>query len=117
MTGKTVLLKIYLGEAARHQGKNAAQLIINLLRDNRVAGATVYRGIMGYGSDWKIREAKVLELSADLPVVIEAVDTSENIEKVLPKVLEIVPKGLCFTSEVDVHLYGERKKQPVQAES
>lgn len=110
MTGKTLLLKIYLGEATMYRGKNAVQQVIKLLREHHIAGATVYRGIMGYGSDWKIREAKILELSADLPVVIEAVDTSENIEKILPLILEIVSKGLCFTVAVDVHLFGERKK-------
>lgn len=111
LTGQAKLLKIYVGEAVQHQGKNVAQLIVNLLKENRIAGATVVRGVMGYGWDTKIHATKVLELSADLPMVIEAVDTAENIEKVLTKVLEILPRGLCFTTDVDVHFSGVKQKQ------
>ena len=106
LTGQAKLLKIYIGEAVLHKGKNVAQLIVDLLKANRIAGATVTRGVMGYGWDGKIRGTKVLELSADLPLVIEAVDTTENIEKVLPQVLVILPRGLCFTADVDVHFSG-----------
>lgn len=111
MTGQARLLKIYVGEAVQYQGKNVAQLIVNLLQGNQIAGATVSRGIMGYGWDGKLRGTKVLDLSADLPMVIEAVDTAENIEKVLPKVLEVLPRGLCFTIDVAVHFSGVKQKK------
>lgn len=110
LTGQAILLRIYVGEAVQHQGRNVAQLIVNLLKGNQIAGATVTRGVMGYGWDTKIHGTKVLELSADLPMVIEAVDTAENIEKVLPKVLELLPRGLCMTVAVDVHFSGVKKK-------
>jgi len=107
---KAKLLKIYVGEATKHNGKNVVQLIIKIFREYKIAGVTVSRGIMGYGADGIIHGTKLLELSADLPVIIEAIDTAENIEKVIPRVLEVVPKGLCFTVDVDVHFYGSKTK-------
>lgn len=111
LTGQAKLLKIYVGEAIQYHGKNVAQLIVNLLKADRIAGATVTRGVMGYGWDTKIHASKVLELSADLPMVIEVVDTAEKIEKVLPKVLELLPRGLCMTVDVDVHFSGVKQNK------
>ncbi|GAV23278.1 DUF190 domain-containing protein [Carboxydothermus pertinax] len=107
---KAKLLKIYVGEATKHDGKNVVQLIIKILKENEIAGATVSRGIMGYGSDGIIHGTKLVELSSDLPIIIDVVDSEENIQKVLPKILEVLPKGLCFTLDVDVHFYGTKTK-------
>lgn len=100
------LLKIYVGEATKHKGKNSVQLILNLLREHEIAGVTVIRGIMGYGADKKMHGTRVLELSADLPVVLEMIDTAKKIEQVLPKLVEMIPKGLCFSVDVDVRFGG-----------
>lgn len=72
------------------------------LRQEGIIGATVSRGIEGYGADKLLHSARILDLSADLPMIIEAVDTEENIQKVLPAIREMVPRGLIFTVDVEV---------------
>jgi len=106
IAGKGKLLKVYLGETEKWKGKTLYHQLVLKLKEEGIAGATVYRGIEGYGADKVLHSAKILDLSADLPMVIEAVDTEENITKVLPLVQEMVPRGLVMVVDVEIIKYG-----------
>lgn len=106
LKGKALMLKIYCGEEERWQGKSLYHQLVYKLKEAGIAGVTVYRGLMGYGWDRRIHHSRLLEISADLPMILEAVDSREKIEKVLPLVREMVPRGLVITMEVNVEKYG-----------
>jgi len=107
MVGRGKLLKIYLGENERYHGKPLYQHLVRWLKERGVAGATVCRGIEGYGQDKILHTARLLELSADLPVILEVVDTPEKIGALVPEIVKLVPKGLVFTADVEIHKYGK----------
>lgn len=96
------LLKIYCGEAEKWQGKNLYHQIIMRLKQEGIAGVTIYRGIMGYGADKVVHSSKILELSVDLPVIIEVVDTEDKMNRVLPFIREMVPRGLLMLVDVQI---------------
>lgn len=104
--GKCKLLKIYVGELQRYEGKSLYHAIILKLRELGVVGATVSRGVEGYGVDKLIKKAGILDLSADLPMIIEVVDNEEKISAVLPVIAPMVSKGLIYVVDVDVIKYG-----------
>lgn len=106
MQGKCKLLKIYVGELQRYEGKSLYHAIILKLRELDVIGATVSRGVQGYGVDKLIKKAGIVDLSADLPMVIEAVDTEEKINAVLPVISHMVKKGLIYVVDIDVIKHG-----------
>ncbi|RMA97733.1 DUF190 domain-containing protein [Hydrogenothermus marinus] len=105
ITGEAVLLRIFVGETDRTDGKLTYKKIVEILRENDVAGATVFRGILGYGASSRIHEAGILSLSSDLPVVIEVVDKKERIDKVLPLLDNIIKSGLITMEKVNVIKY------------
>lgn len=86
---KAKLLRIFVGETDKHGHISVYEKIVIEARKNGLAGATVYRGVMGYGSNSRIHTAKVLRLSDDMPLVIEIVDTEEKINSFIPMVDEI----------------------------
>ncbi len=89
-----MLLRIFIGESDQCQGKTLYECIVLKARELNLAGATVTRGIMGFGADSRIHTAKLLRLSEDLPVVIELVDIEENLKKIMPFLDETVEEGL-----------------------
>ncbi|KLU59580.1 hypothetical protein CEB3_c37080 [Peptococcaceae bacterium CEB3] len=103
MSKQVTLLKIYAGKDALWKGKHLYQALLFLLKDAGLAGVTVSRGIEGFGQRKAVHAARLLDLSADLPMVIECVDFSDNIEAVLPEIQVMVPKGLILTTDVLVH--------------
>ena len=103
--GPGKLLRIFIGEADRWHGRPLAEAIVLMLREEGLAGATVIRGIEGFGADSRIHTAHILRLSEDLPIVIEAVDREERIRGVLPKLDEMVSEGLVCLADVDIVLY------------
>ena len=105
-TSKGKLLKIYVGETEKWQGKSLYHQLLLKLKEQGIGGVTVYRGIEGYGADKVLHSAKILDLSADLPMILEAVDTEENIRKVLPLVKEMVPRGLVMVVDIEIVKYG-----------
>lgn len=107
MLGKAKLLKIYVGEAERFEGKSLYQHLVYWFKEKGISGVTVLRGIEGYGQDKILHTYRFLELSSDLPMVLEVVDSADKIEAILPKVCELVPKGLVLTSDIEVHKYGK----------
>jgi uncharacterized protein len=100
-----MLLRIFVGESDHYKGKALYEQIVIKARELNLAGATVLRGIMGFGADSRMHTSKLLRLSEDLPVVIELVDTEENLNKLLPFLDETVQEGLITLEKVRVIKY------------
>ena len=103
--GAGKLLRIFIGESDRWHGRPLSEAIVRMLREEGLAGATVVRGVEGFGADSRIHTAHILRLSEDLPIVIEVVDRDERIQKVLPKLDEMVTEGLVCIADVDIVMY------------
>lgn len=101
-SGPAKKLTIYVDEADKHRGKPVYEALLDLFYKRKIAGASVFRGIEGYGSDGVFHTAKILELSTSLPVKIEAVDSEEMIDGILPEVAALVEKGLVEVSDTTV---------------
>lgn len=102
MSGPAKLLTVYTGEAVQWKGRALYQALVLKLKEHNIAGATAMRGIEGYGAKKQLHVAKLLDLSADLPVIVQAVDTADKILGVLPLVQEMVPQGLITVADVEV---------------
>src|SRR5438309_6464436 len=99
------LLRIFIGESDRWKGKPLYEAIVLKAREMGIAGATMLRGLMGYGAASRIHTAKILRLSEDLPVIVEIVDSAEKIAALLPLVEEMVTEGLVTLENVRVLQY------------
>jgi PII-like signaling protein len=100
--GDATKLTIYIGDSFRYRHKKLYCAIVELLHGEGVSGATVLHGIEGYGADKQIHTARILDISGDLPVIIIAIDRTEKIEAVLPKLDPMIDKGLVTTEEVRI---------------
>lgn len=107
--GERTLMRVHIGESDRWQGKPLYEAIVELLRRENFSGATVLRGVGGYGSSSIYHTEKILRLSQDLPVVVEAVESAERIEALLPRLDEMIGGGLVTLEKVRVILYRPRK--------
>lgn len=105
---EATLLRIFLGESDRHGGQPAHEAIVLAARRHGLAGATVLRGPMGFGASSHLHTAKILRLSADLPMVIEIVDAEEKISGFLPQLDELMGSGLVTLEKVKVWRYGAK---------
>jgi uncharacterized protein len=105
MTGERILMRIHIGEGDHFAGKPLYEAIVHLLRERQFAGATVTRAIMGFGANARIHTDKVLRLSVDLPIVVECVDSEENIEAILPELDKMIGGGLITLEKVRVIAY------------
>ncbi|ARA91869.1 MAG: DUF190 domain-containing protein [Bacteroidetes bacterium] len=103
-----VLLRIFLGESDREGGRPLYERIVEEARSLNLAGATVLRGIAGFGASSRLHTAKLLRLSEDLPIVVEIVDTAEQIEKLLPYLDAHVREGLVTMEPVRILQYRHR---------
>src|ERR1700748_466341 len=99
------LLRIFIGEADTWHGKPLYQAIVQRVREEGLAGATVIRGIEGFGADSHLHTSRILRLSEDLPVVIELVDTAERIDAVLALLDEMVAEGMVTVEGVHIVSY------------
>jgi len=99
------LLRIFVGENDRWHGKPLYEAIVLEARQRGLAGATVIKGFMGFGAHSRIHTAKLLELSQDLPIVVEIVDAPERIEAFMPTLEEMVGDGLITLERAEVLLY------------
>ena len=102
---QALLLRVFIGESDRYHDKPLYEQIVIKARELNLAGATVLRGIMGFGAASRIHTAKLLELSIDLPIVIEIVDVEENINKLIPFIDETVQEGLVTLEKMRVIKY------------
>lgn len=99
------LLRIFIGEDDRHEGVPLYEWIVRQARQHGLAGATVLRGLEGFGAHSRLHTAKILRLSTDLPIVVEIVDTKEKIEAFLPVVDGAIVEGLATLEKVEVRFY------------
>ena len=105
-TREGVLLRIFIGDSDRYEGKPLHHALVERAREQGLAGATVLHGPMGFGHHARLHTAKLLELSSDLPVVIEIVDTEEAIERFLAEVDRMVGEGLVTLEKVRIVTFG-----------
>lgn len=109
-SGPAKKLTIYIDEADKLHGKPIYEILLDIFYKRKIAGASVFRGVEGYGSEGVFHTAKILELSTSLPVKIEVVDSEEMINDVLSDVTSIVEKGLIEVSDTNVIKCCTRKK-------
>lgn len=103
--GERLLVRIHVGERDRWHGQPLYQAIVELLRSRHYEGATVYRGIMGFGASARLRTDRLEILSLDLPIIVECVDTEERIEAILPELDPMIGGGLVTLEKVRVRIY------------
>jgi PII-like signaling protein len=99
------LLRIFIGESDRAHGRPLYEWLVEEAQRQGLAGATVLRGIMGFGRESRIHTARILRLSSDLPVVIELVDTRDRLEAYLMSVESEIKEGLATFEKADVRFY------------
>ena len=103
------LLRIFIGESEKVGGKPLYQQLVEKARTNGLAGATVWRGMMGYGANSCIHTSKILRLSQDLPVIVEIVDAREKLETFLVEIDSMIKGGLATLEKAQVHFYRSNK--------
>ncbi len=103
--GPALLVRIYIGESDHLDGRPLYEVIVETLRAQGIAGATVLRGIEGYGRAARLHTASLLRLSDDLPILIEVVDGEDRIRAILPQIDAMVPEGLITLEQVEVIAY------------
>ena len=108
----SLLLRIFIGESDRHDGLPLHEAIVLKSRELHLAGATVVRGAMGFGKSSRIHTSKILRLSADLPLIIELVDSEEKINAFLPVLETMMTGGLVTLEKARVIYYGSGSSQP-----
>jgi PII-like signaling protein len=105
------LLRIFIGESDTYDGRPLYQAIVEVLRQEGLAGTTVLRGIEGFGKSSHLHTAHILRLSDDLPIVIECVDTHEKIESIFPTLDAMIGDGLVTMERVEVRVYRANRKR------
>jgi len=113
LEGKAKMLRIYFGEDDNWQGKPLYQAIVEKCRELDIAGATVYRGVEGYGASSRIHREHLLR-SSDLPIMVSIVDSEENISKLIPLLDQMVDEGMMAMSDVEVIRYVHQSGQRSQ---
>lgn len=111
LEGTALLVRIYIGESDKWEGKPLYQAIVERLRKEHIAGATVLRGIDGFGAHAHLHTTRLLRLSEDLPILIEVVDAEERLRDVLPELDRMVNDGPITLERVEVFTY----RGPTQA--
>ncbi len=107
--GERTLMRVHIGESDKWQGGPLYQGLVELFRQEGLAGVTVLRGVGGYGSASRYHTEKILRLSQDLPMVLEVVEYSERVERILPRLDEMIGGGLITLEKVRVILYRSSK--------
>ena len=106
--GKAQIMRIYIGESDRWRDQPLHKALVRAMRANDLAGATVYRGILGYGAHRRVHKEKPLHLSRDCSMMISVVDTEKKLQEFLPIVDQMVEEGLVVLSDVDIIKYSHR---------
>ncbi len=99
---EALLLRLFFGERDKHEGKPLYAYILELCKKRGIAGATVFRGIMGYGKSSVVHGESLFRFSSDLPIVVEIIDCEEKINQLLPEIAELVKEGLITLEKVKV---------------
>jgi PII-like signaling protein len=111
MTGEQVLMRIFIGEGDRYERTPLYEALMELLRHEGFAGATVLRGVCGFGANKVIHSQKLLDLSAKLPLVVEVVDCPEKINAIMPKIDAMMGSGMITLEKVTVIRYSRTTTQ------
>jgi PII-like signaling protein len=101
--GPAKKLTIYVDETEKVHGKPVYEAVLEILSTRKISGASVFRGVAGYGSHGKLHTTKILELSTTLPVKIEVVDSEEMITVILAEISSVVGKGLIEVSDTNIN--------------
>jgi len=109
--GEGELLRIFIGESDRWHGQPLSEAIVRRARELGLAGATVLRGLEGFGAHSRIHTSSILRLSQDLPIVVEIVDQRDRIEAFLPVLDEMVHEGMITVEKVRVIAYREGRQR------
>ena len=99
------LLRIFVGESDRHAGQLLHEWVVVKAREEGLAGATVMRGLMGFGAHSRLHTFKIERLSQDLPIIIEIVDTREKLERFLALIDSQIEEGMATLEQVQIHFY------------
>lgn len=113
LQGKALRVIIYIGESDRHRGRALYMALLQFLKQEGASGATVMRGLAGFGAHSRIHTATIVDLSTDLPIRVEWIDLPEVVERLLPQVRQMVDNGLITVEEVDVVQYAPGRRQDI----
>jgi len=105
LVGENLLMRIFIAEGDRYEHRPLYEALVEMLRKEGFAGATVLRGVSGFGAHSVYHSQKLLDLSADLPMIIEAVETEEKINKVMPRIDAMMSGGMITLEKVRVIRY------------
>jgi len=111
-TSEGTLLRIFIGDSDRFEGQPLHKVLVQRAHAMGLSGATVLHGPLGFGRHSRLHTAKLAELSSDLPVVIELVDSEVNVQRYMKEVDVLVQEGLVTLETVRIVSYGERAKAP-----
>jgi PII-like signaling protein len=111
LDGERTLMRVFIGESDRYQSKPLYKVLLELFRQEGFAGATVLRGVAGFGPTSVLHTDGLLRLSQDLPLVIEVVDSEEKIEQVIPRLDEMLQGGMVTLEKARVIFYRNNGKQ------
>ena len=106
-------MRIFIGESDRHDGKLLYEWLVLKAREEGLAGATVIRGMMGYGAHSRLHTFKIERLSQDLPIIVEIVDTREKLEGFLALIDKEIEEGMATLEEIRIHFYRSGKSGAV----
>ncbi|KAA0889769.1 DUF190 domain-containing protein [Oryzomonas rubra] len=112
LIGEKVLMRIFIGESDRYGRKPLYEALVELLRKEGFAGATVLRGVCGFGAHSVFHTQKLLDLSADLPLIVEVVDSQERINAIMPRIDEMMDGGMITLEKATVIRYSYKNKEP-----
>lgn len=101
-------LRIYIGESDHWKRRSLYQAIVEKAKELDMAGATVFRGIVGYGANSRIHTASIVDLSSDLPILVEIIDSEEYIGKLLPFLDDMLEEGMVTIDDIEVIKYGHK---------
>lgn len=108
ITSEAKRLRIYIGESDRYHGKALYHALVLKAKELDMAGATVVRGLEGYGAHSRIHTSRIVELSSDLPILVEIIDSEEYINRLLPLLDDMVSEGMVTIEDVTVIKYGNK---------
>ncbi len=108
LVGENVLMRIFIGEEDKFDGRPLHEALVTLFKEEGFHGATVLRGVAGFGAHSVYHTDRILRLSRDLPIIVEVVDARENVDRVMPKIDEMMSGGLITVEKVTVTRYTHR---------
>ena len=114
--GERTLMRIFIGESDKYHGRPLYEVLLERLREKGFAGATVLRGVAGFGASSTVHTEKILRLSLDLPLIVEVVETEEAIQAVLPDLDDMIGGGLITLERARVIMYRPRNVRASQQE-